>query len=123
MRRSGAEKANWRRTAFDLERAANQKALDITLHTRVPSKWLVVDLETGEVYRGQQRDGRGILVRAELPNVLPLGSNQVVKGAECRPMAARRPPKVDPRVKDGIRRPKAKAKAGGANGANRSRRR
>lgn len=27
-------------------------AIDLTIHTKCPSKWLLIDLETGQSYRG-----------------------------------------------------------------------
>ena len=29
-----------------------EKATDLTIHTKCPEKWLLVDLETGQEYRG-----------------------------------------------------------------------
>jgi hypothetical protein len=42
---------------YDAERQANSSAalFTLTLHTRVPSKWLMVDRETGQ--RWEWRDG------------------------------------------------------------------
>ena len=28
-------------------------AVDLTIHTKCPEKWLLIDLETGQEYRGQ----------------------------------------------------------------------
>lgn len=29
-------------------------AIDLTIHTKCPSKWLLIDLETGQMYRGMK---------------------------------------------------------------------
>lgn len=31
------------------------KAIDLTIHTKCPEKWLLVDLETGQEYRGSEK--------------------------------------------------------------------
>ena len=33
------------------------KATDLTIHSKCPSKWLLVDLETGQMYRGMKDPG------------------------------------------------------------------
>lgn len=30
---------------------------DLTIHTKCPSKWLLIDLETGQMYRGMKEPG------------------------------------------------------------------
>jgi hypothetical protein len=30
-------------------------AIDLTIHTKCPGKWLLIDLETGQEYRGSPR--------------------------------------------------------------------
>jgi len=30
------------------------KAIDLTIHTKCPEKWLLIDLETGQEYRGSK---------------------------------------------------------------------
>ena len=30
-------------------------AVDLTIHTKCPSKWMLVDLETGQKYRGSNK--------------------------------------------------------------------
>ncbi len=32
-------------------------ATDLTIHTKCPSKWILIDLETGQVYRGLKDPG------------------------------------------------------------------
>ncbi len=32
-------------------------ATDLTIHTKCPSKWILMDLETGQVYRGLRDPG------------------------------------------------------------------
>lgn len=32
-----------------------EKAIDLTIHTKCPSKWLLVDLETGQEYIGSEK--------------------------------------------------------------------
>lgn len=41
---------------YDTERERNPDPIDISIHTRVPSKWRWVDLETGDVWKYE--DGR-----------------------------------------------------------------
>lgn len=31
----------------------HEKAIDLTIHTKSPNKWILIDLETGQYYRGQ----------------------------------------------------------------------
>ena len=33
------------------------EATDLTVHSKCPSKWLLVDLETGQMYRGMKDPG------------------------------------------------------------------
>ena len=32
-----------------------EKAIDLTIHTKAPSKWLLIDLETGQEYVGSDK--------------------------------------------------------------------
>jgi hypothetical protein len=32
-----------------------ETAVDLTIHTKCPSKWLLIDLETGEEYTGSEK--------------------------------------------------------------------
>ena len=34
------------------------KAVDLTVHTKCPEKWLLVDLETGQMYRGMEKPNK-----------------------------------------------------------------
>jgi hypothetical protein len=30
----------------------HEEIIDLSIHTRVPEKWIIIDMETGQVYRG-----------------------------------------------------------------------
>jgi hypothetical protein len=30
----------------------HEEIIDLSIHTRVPEKWILIDMETGQVYRG-----------------------------------------------------------------------
>jgi len=30
----------------------HEEIVDLSIHTRVPDKWILIDMETGQVYRG-----------------------------------------------------------------------
>lgn len=32
-----------------------EKAIDLTIHTKAPAKWLLIDLETGQEYMGSDK--------------------------------------------------------------------
>jgi len=32
-----------------------EKAIDLTIHTKAPAKWLLIDLETGQEYLGSDK--------------------------------------------------------------------
>jgi hypothetical protein len=32
-----------------------ETAIDLTIHTKCPGKWLLIDLETGQQYRGSEK--------------------------------------------------------------------
>ena len=32
-----------------------EKAVDLTIHTKAPEKWLLIDLETGQKYLGSEK--------------------------------------------------------------------
>jgi hypothetical protein len=32
-----------------------ENAVDLTIHTKCPEKWLLIDLETGQEYRGSEK--------------------------------------------------------------------
>lgn len=32
--------------------------MDLTVHTKCPSKWILIDLETGQIYRGLEVPGK-----------------------------------------------------------------
>ena len=54
------------RIAFAIERAKNYKENnlhELTISTRVPSKWRFLDLETGQVWKS--KDGRFVLSKDE----------------------------------------------------------
>jgi hypothetical protein len=46
---------------YDEEREAHPIPLAYTIETRVPSKWLLVDRETGEVWEFVKTDGRDMV--------------------------------------------------------------
>lgn len=49
------------RRAFERERERNRKAgrfVTLKIETRVPSKWRMVDLETGDIWKWNERLGR-----------------------------------------------------------------
>lgn len=43
---------------WEKERQAHKKPVDMTISSRVPSKWRFVDLETGDIWKWDEKKGR-----------------------------------------------------------------
>jgi hypothetical protein len=46
--------SNLRKLLNGSEVPETDKAVDLTIHTKAPSKWLLIDLETGQEYIGSE---------------------------------------------------------------------
>lgn len=54
---------------FDKERKSNETRIDLTIRTKVPSKWRLIDLETGEIYKYGPSD-RGQFTRLDFDEAM-----------------------------------------------------
>lgn len=58
-----------KQTAYDLERQAHEKPVDMTISSKVPSKWRFCDLETQDIWKYDEN--RKSFVVGELPWTFP----------------------------------------------------